>query len=245
MNELSHEETIRFENSKAHLQKILGDVNDANSLLTKLISIKDDLEGTIVSLKEEVDSLSQEKNRLQLILVSTANDTQDRLDELDTREAEFAAIERNHYGKVLDLTRSVSAHEGRERTLSDNLKSHRNAVKFAKAELDELESSIESAEAELETVHSALTNIQGDLQETTNLIDDARDAFQKEHLLKLKELDRVNQQITDAQALVEAPFLALQAEREAHAKRQKDFNVIYNRMKRIYSEMFPGQTLTI
>lgn len=245
MTELSHEETIRFENSKAHYHKIMGDVNDANHIISTLMSIKVDIETSIETLKEELSQLEKEKEESRHVLFLNTEE-QNKFEVMrDGREGEVAAIERNHLVKVIDLVNQTSILVGKEKTLTENLNSLHSAIDNATEELNDLEHSISIAEGELEAVEDSLQNVHEDLSETTMIIDDTRAEFHKEMTAKNKELGDVKQQIVINQQLVDAPFRALQEEREAHAKRLKDYDVMYARMKRVYSELNPGKTLTI
>lgn len=249
MAELSYEQNIRYENSKAHYHKIMGDVNDANNAITRLLSIKEDVENKIRLLELELNTLVADKQKIleahQQDLNQVIAATQHRFEEVDNLEAEKAFIERTHKARVMELTTSTYNLEAEERKLKDSLSTLTKAVKNASAELTEVEREVDMAEAELEVITDQLIDVREDLSETTMLIDDTRDNFHRDYNQKLKELETLKNEIESARASVEAPFRNLQERTEAHAKRMKDFNVIYNRMKRIYAEMYPGQTLTI
>lgn len=249
MAELSHEETIRFENSKAHYHKIMGDVNDANKVIERLLAIKSDVELSISLLKIELSTLAQDKAEIlrthQEALDNTIAATQHRFDEVDALEANKAFIERTHKARVMELTNTTVSLEFEERKLKDSVASLQAGIKNATEELSDLEHAVEMAETELEMVDDALHDVHEDLAETTTLIDDTRATFHQEMTAKNKELESVKAQIAESLAKVDTPFRSLQEERENHAKRLKDYDIMFARMSRAYSDMYPGRTLKL
>jgi chromosome segregation ATPase len=224
----------------------MSDVDDANKTISALLQIKADVESSIAKAEDWLDAFNRDHiEPAQQSLADINTQTANRLEEIDSREAELAAIEREHKGKVLDLLTQEHNLEKNEAVLKSSIKSLKEAYSRTDDELKDLEREIHVAELDLDNFDSALDAVRRDLAETTTLIDETRDSFRQEYTEALKELDSLKKQIADAKGQVEDPFKHLQERQERHAKREKDFNIIYARMKRIYAEMFPGQTLKI
>lgn len=249
MAELSHEETIRLGNSKAHLHKIMSDVNDANNIISALLSIKGDIENKIAALNTELQTLEQDK---QVILdahsqsLSEVNATaQGRIDEADRREGEMAAVERNHMAKVRDLVTLAQNTESQVRVAQATLESLKAGIKNAETDLAGAELAFEAFDEQLDSLHDRMVTAQAELAETTRVTDDIRDEFRKEKAASQKELDYLKGQIELARQAVQDPTQKLQEREDVIAKREEVFEVMAQRMQQVHAAMYPGRTLKI
>lgn len=239
---MKYEDYLMMENAEAHLHVVLGNLTEANDLLSSALLKKADTDNALSAVNVLIDTARAELEKTTQYSQSVAAAIEDRLMSVSKRE--------------LEITQ-------REYASADLLHSHANTVSNLKIDAEALESKIAQCQADHDNLfrtnqelYKEVSNIsehigvtEGSLAALKKESDALKVSMQEEREIHdkaiaaaLKKLDETNKLIFEAELHAANAAKPLEAREEIIKGKEANLLIYQQRLIDLFAHYFPGVT---
>jgi chromosome segregation ATPase len=235
----------KLDNSKAHLQKILGDIAVANEQLESIFVTRKAEEETLVTLRAEAVNIREESAKTLAEVRNKVADLAERESALVVERATFDSekaealvslkVERD------ELIALIAAKKTEAKELDEELWDTADLINHNREYIGQLEVEV----SDLETLKSERNEVKAEIDELNAQAIEDKVSIEKQITESQTELARLLSQLVIEKAKLDSPAKALREWEITLNRRERDIDVMTKRLKRFHEKMFPGKNIQL
>jgi len=246
---LKPKKKIKIDNYKAQYNSILGNISSANKtlegILIKVVNSQKEFTTLMSSLKEGRKELKK-VTKLYYDTDSAVNHKERLIEKrelgLEKKETKAKEQEAKSLKKIAD---KENKSESKLKKLEDKVVDKEMELVYLNTEVEEVKNKLDIILPQIVSKTSELRNIESMFTKTEKDMSEFMITSQKKVDVKIKELEKIEEKITEEKSKIELPMLSLK-EAELKLKRQeKNLNTLITRFNRVFKVKFPEQELII
>jgi chromosome segregation ATPase len=251
MEELTKTEQIKLGNFKEHLAALKREVAQVNDELSRLVAARDK-EREVFHKEKTLND--KELSILKKELAAVKQETETELRKIENERTVLAADKKaftdysekelEHIQKLRDAAqRDIEHKEEKIQEAKERFALLDHEIKLMGKDAEELSETIADLEVILSRNQNLVREKEIELASLSEQYEEKNAQLAKETIRLEKEIAKLENEALVAGEKIKVGILSLQSEEASAERKRKQLQILYNRTKKAFEQLYPGQNL--